>query len=174
MSNPVAGWYPDPAGDASKLRYWDGGAWTDRFMDRPPASDDVHHVESAASQQPFAGAAQTIPQNQGAYATQGQGAGTPNIPYNVQVNIVDTTPQTYQLSSEDSTLRLIAFIFALISTISVAMFIIPLCWMVPMTVHCWSLYKGTKPNTVAFGVCTLIFLSIVSGILLLISTKEEQ
>jgi hypothetical protein len=25
-----AGWYPDPAGDATKIRYWDGTAWTDQ------------------------------------------------------------------------------------------------------------------------------------------------
>ena len=168
MSNPVAGWYPDPAGDASKLRYWDGAAWTVRFMDRPPESANVHHVDGSAPQQTAnVGASQSVPQGQaGAAGTQGN-------PYNVQVNIVDPVPQTYQLTSEDTTLRLIAFIFAVISTVSVAMFIVPLCWMVPMTVHCWSLYKGTKPNTVAFGVCTLIFLSLVSGILLLISTKEE-
>jgi hypothetical protein len=24
-----AGWYPDPAGDSSKIRYWDGIAWTE-------------------------------------------------------------------------------------------------------------------------------------------------
>jgi hypothetical protein len=25
-----AGWYPDPAGDATTIRYWDGTAWTDQ------------------------------------------------------------------------------------------------------------------------------------------------
>jgi hypothetical protein len=25
-----AGWYPDPAGDTTKIRYWDGQAWTDQ------------------------------------------------------------------------------------------------------------------------------------------------
>ena len=25
-----AGWYPDPAGDTTKIRYWDGKAWTDQ------------------------------------------------------------------------------------------------------------------------------------------------
>jgi hypothetical protein len=28
-SGPPAGWYPDPQGQA-RLRYWDGGAWTDQ------------------------------------------------------------------------------------------------------------------------------------------------
>jgi hypothetical protein len=28
-----AGWYPDPAGDVTKLRYWDGSGWTEQLMD---------------------------------------------------------------------------------------------------------------------------------------------
>ena len=31
-----AGWFPDPAGGASK-RYWDGRVWTNQFSDNPPA-----------------------------------------------------------------------------------------------------------------------------------------
>ena len=45
--------------------------------------------------------------------------------------------------------------------------------MIPMCVRSWGIYKGTKPNTVAFGVCTLIFLSLIGGILLLISKKDR-
>lgn len=30
-----AGWYPDPD-DAARLRYWDGGAWTEQRMDAAP------------------------------------------------------------------------------------------------------------------------------------------
>lgn len=31
MSNPVEGWYPDPAGTA-QLRGWDGYSWTDDYL----------------------------------------------------------------------------------------------------------------------------------------------
>lgn len=51
--------------------------------------------------------------------------------------------------------------------------IIPLTWMIPMTVHSWGIYKGTKPNTVAFGVCTFIFVSRIGGILLLVADKDQ-
>lgn len=77
------------------------------------------------------------------------------------------------MSDKDRTLRLIAFIFNLISTVAVCWAVIPLAWMIPMTVVSWGIYKGTRKNTVAFGVCTLIFLSLVGGILLLCSKKDE-
>ncbi|MEM9562544.1 MAG: DUF2510 domain-containing protein [Actinomycetota bacterium] len=37
MSDPVAGWYPDPYDDR-RLRYWDGSAWTESVTDQPPAT----------------------------------------------------------------------------------------------------------------------------------------
>ncbi len=78
----------------------------------------------------------------------------------------------YPRSQEDCTLRLIAFILCLLSIVSLGWFIVPLAWMIPMTVHLWGVYKGKCPNTVAFGVCTLLFVNIVAGILLLISHKD--
>jgi hypothetical protein len=30
--NTPAGWYPDPSGDASRQRYWDGTTWTERYQ----------------------------------------------------------------------------------------------------------------------------------------------
>ncbi len=80
---------------------------------------------------------------------------------------------TYPMTDSDKTLRLINFILCLITTIVCAIAIIPLAWMIPMTVISWGIYKGTKRNTVAFGVCTLLFVSVIGGILLLCSTKNE-
>ena len=37
MTNAQPGWYPDPAGDTGKLRYWDGTQWTDHLAEPQPA-----------------------------------------------------------------------------------------------------------------------------------------
>ena len=96
----------------------------------------------------------------------------------------------YPMTETDKTLRLIAFIVNIITTvlittvlvcwlifplawILVCWLIFPLAWMIPMTVVSWGIYKGKRKNTVAFGVCTLLFLDPISGILLLCSTKDE-
>ena len=76
-------------------------------------------------------------------------------------------------TDNDSTLKLVAFIFNVVSTIFVGWTLIPLAWMIPMTVISWGIYKGTRKNTTAFGVCTLIFVSLVGGILLLVAKKEK-
>lgn len=145
MANQQAGWYPDPSGDVSKLRYWDGMQWT----------NDVSDAQAA---QPYAA------QNT-AYGTAAGGQYGAGQPY--------YQPMQNAVNGNDQTLRLIAFVFCIISMVSVCWAIIPLAWMIPMSVHCWGIYKGTKANTMAFGVCTLLFVSLVSGILLLISNKDQ-
>lgn len=38
MSNPVQGWYADPAG-STQLRWWDGTQWTDQYRSKDPAGE---------------------------------------------------------------------------------------------------------------------------------------
>lgn len=90
-----------------------------------------------------------------------------------QVSAPTPTPAAPVQQDTDTTLRLVAFILNLVATISVGWTIIPLAWMIPMTVISYGIYKGTKKNTTAFAVCTLIFVSLVGGILLLISKKDD-
>ena len=164
MANPIAGWYPDPSGDKTKLRWWDGNQWTDNYAD-------------AVAQQP------QPTQGQTAYAQPQQPQSPPQGYYQGQGGQSQGYGQVYQQpmpgyaqasNSSDDTLRLIAFILAVISTVSLCWAIIPLAWMIPMTVHTWGIYKRTKENTTAFGVCTLIFLNLIGGILLLVSTRNRQ
>lgn len=83
------------------------------------------------------------------------------------------TEKSTAMSDGDKTLRLIAFILNLLATIAIGWLLIPLAWMVPMTIISYGIYKGEKKNSVAFGVCTLIFVNIISGILLLCSKKDQ-
>lgn len=152
MSNPIAGWYSDPAGAPNQLRYWDGTKWTDSVMDASAATQPPQPgTEANANSQPDATGV----------------AGGYSAPYTY------ADAPLYYVSPQDSTLRLVAFILALVSTVTAAWAIIPLAWMIPMTVMTWGIYKGKRPNTVAFGVCSLIFLNLVGGVLLLVSTKDE-
>lgn len=185
MTAPIAGWYADPAGDATKLRYWDGTKWTDSCMDaaaaqtapvgqptQPVAQPTAQPVEQPT--QPTQPVQPTQP-TQPVQPTQPQSAAIPQPDYTQgYVNYADMP--LYYVSPQDSTLRLVAFILALLSTISYSWCIVTLAWMIPMTVMTWGIYKGKRPNTVAFGVCSLLFLffpGFVSGILLLVSNKDE-
>lgn len=141
MADQQAGWYPDPSGDASKLRYWNGAQWTNDFADANPTQQQAAYSNPVGSQ-PAA--------NQAYYQQPAQ-----------------------SMESNEQTLRMVAFIFCVIATVSVGWAIIPLAWMLPMTIRAWGIYKGTKDNTTAFGVCTLIFVSLVGGILLLIAKKDR-
>ena len=70
-------------------------------------------------------------------------------------------------------MKLAAFILALLSTICCGWTLIPLCWMIPMTVHIYGAYKGTKTLSVGFKVCTLLFVNLISGILLLCDSDQN-
>ncbi len=99
---------------------------------------------------------------------------TPTININVQNQTAApvSTADLYPRESNSGLLQA-AFIINLITTILAAVLIIPLAWCIPMTVHSYGIYKGTKPNTTGFGVCTLLFVSIISGILMLVADKDQ-
>lgn len=100
------------------------------------------------------------------------------------------------VDNTNETLRMIAKIFMLLSTIAIGFLsiiifvlnviefldferqmaeaipifllcIIPLAWCISMTVHYWKKVGRNEPVSTAFKVCTLIFVNTVSGILML-------
>ena len=70
-------------------------------------------------------------------------------------------------------LRLAAFILNIISMVALGWTLLPLAWMIPMTVMSWGIYKGTRANTVAFGVCNLLFINAIFFGGLPVSNKER-
>jgi len=55
MSQPTPGWYPDPAG-SQRLRWWNGGAWTEQFHDMPqqgaPVAQQMPTAQAAGQYMP--------------------------------------------------------------------------------------------------------------------------
>lgn len=72
----------------------------------------------------------------------------------------------------NGTLKLIAKIFMLIGCIGTAFVLIPLCWTIPMTVHYWKAVENKTPVGIGFKVCTLIFVSLIAGVLMLCDNEE--
>lgn len=120
-----------------------------------------------AQETPYAPAPQQNPYEQQAYRQQ---TAYQQQPYQ---QAPSPYPAAYPMSDFDRTLRMVAFILNMVSLAVSAILIIPLAWMIPMCITSWRIYKGTRPNTTAFGVCTLIFVSLFGGILLLISKKDR-
>lgn len=220
MAEYQAGWYPDPAGDPTKLRYWDGTQWTEHYaVSQEAAQAEVAQVTQSTAQ-PQAVAQPTMPAQPEATTSANSEVAQPVMPGQTQdanVQVVEAeviqpaqaTPanyaqptqphqpiapqgnsdysysnqqfnqnytqstQAYAPTGTDKTLRLVAFVFCIIGTVIAAPLIIPLFWAIPMTIYTWGIYKGTRPNSIAFGVCTLLFVSLVGGVLLLISKKDK-
>ena len=67
MSNPVQGWYADPAG-TDQLRWWDGEQWTDRYQATPASNPSTDSEtpnaagDAAATSETAATATQAVPQ----------------------------------------------------------------------------------------------------------------
>lgn len=84
-------------------------------------------------------------------------------------------PKPVNNNNTNKTLLLVAFIFMLLATIGLGILLIPLAWCIPMTIHCYKCYQGEEKASIGFAICTLIFVSLVGGILLIVeSTMNEQ
>lgn len=63
MSQPAPGWYPDPAG-SHRLRWWNGGAWTEQFHDMPqqgaPVAQQMPTDRAAGQHMPAQSQAPTV------------------------------------------------------------------------------------------------------------------
>src|ERR1700709_959180 len=43
MSNPPAGWYPDPTGQPNTIRWWNGTKWTNKIEKETAAGGTANH-----------------------------------------------------------------------------------------------------------------------------------
>ncbi len=85
-----------------------------------------------------------------------------------------TTGSTSKLATDSkSTIRFIAKIFMIIGCISVGWTLIPLIWCIPMTISYWKACDENRDVSVAFKVCSLLFVNLIAGILMLCDSIED-
>ena len=58
-------------------------------------------------------------------------------------------------------------VFLILSCIGLGMFLIPLAWCIPMTVSIFRKLNSGEPIDTGLKVCTLLFVNLIAGILLL-------
>ncbi len=79
-------------------------------------------------------------------------------------------PQTIDRSSGSKTATKVFLIIGCIA--SAFFYLIPLAWCIPMTVSYFNAVKNGKKVSTAFKVCTLLFVSLVAGILMLCDNDD--
>ena len=70
-------------------------------------------------------------------------------------------------NSNSDTLKMITKIFMIIGCVVTGIYLIPLCWTIPMTLHYFKCVKENRPVGVAFKICSLLFVNLIAGILML-------
>lgn len=94
----------------------------------------------------------------------------PNCGYDLKAN-ASNAPKYVNYGA--SSLQKIAFIFMILATILQGILIIPLLWCLPMTIKLYNTMNNGEKSTVVFEVCTLLFVSTISGILLLVDGSSN-
>lgn len=74
-------------------------------------------------------------------------------------------------SDTKKTLQTISKVFMVVGCILNALFLIPLIWCVPMTVIYFRKLKNEEPIGLAFKICCLLFVSTISGVIMLIEDE---
>lgn len=95
-----------------------------------------------------------------------------NSNYNSVNQQVVTNNVSYS-SSQPSTLLTVAYVFSIIETVVCGFLLIPLAWMLPMTIHLSKLRSTHQKISLTYAVCNLIFLNLISGICLLCCDEKE-
>ena len=87
---------------------------------------------------------------------------------------VQPTNQTSTSSNSDETLGTIAKVLAIVSTVILGLYIIPLAWMLPMTISLSNKLNNKEPISIGFKICILLFVNTIAGILLLCRKGDEN
>ena len=72
-------------------------------------------------------------------------------------------------TDNDNTMKLLVKIFMIIGCVSIGWALIPLAWCIPMTVSTFKKLDADEKLSTGFKVCSLIFVNLIAGIIMLCS-----
>lgn len=75
--------------------------------------------------------------------------------------------------NSNSGLKTAALIFMILGTVASVIYIVPLAWCLPMTISYAKRSRNNEYISTAFKVCSLLFVSLVAGILMLCDNSTE-
>jgi len=78
------------------------------------------------------------------------------------------TSSSKAASEAQTGLDLAVKIFMVLSCVAFGFALIPLIWMVPMTIHAFHKADNNEEYGIGFSICSLIFVDAVAGILMII------
>ncbi len=74
--------------------------------------------------------------------------------------------------SGPSGMQIAAKVLMILGCVAMGAFLIPLAWCIPMTVsYCKKIERG-EPVSVGFKICSLLFVSMIAGILMLCDSEN--
>ena len=79
----------------------------------------------------------------------------------------ESVSPTVVQSGDDETMSTVIKIFLILGCIAQGWMLIPLAWCIPMTVSYFGKVKNHEKMGMGFKICTLLFVSVVAGILML-------
>lgn len=85
---------------------------------------------------------------------------------------VAQVPAPTPVKQQDDTMRTVVKVFLILGCICQGWLLIPLAWCLPMTISIFKSFRENRPIGTGMKVCTLIFVSMVSGICLLCMDDE--
>ena len=84
--------------------------------------------------------------------------------------VVDLFSSAQPVEHEVSTLKTIAKVFMILGTVGSGIFgfLVPLAWCLPMTLSYCKKIENGEPIGVGFKICSLLFVNLIAGILMLV------
>ncbi len=74
--------------------------------------------------------------------------------------------------SNTKTMQSFLKFFMILSCVVYAVCIIPLCWLIPMTISTFKKIERNEPFSMAFSICTFLFANAVAGVLMMCYKNE--